>query len=349
MEDYIIKPAELQTGLRLDVFLSQQITSISRSKIQNLIKKGFVSINKNNSNIVITECNYKVDENEEYIVKNEKKETTLDIIPFDYSLDIIFEDDYILVINKPSGLVVHPGAGNTNNTLVNALVAKYGNKLSKLGGIERQGIVHRIDKDTSGVLLIAKTDYAHSILSKQFADHSIIRNYRALVWGVINPLNGTIDNIIGRNQSNRQKMSVLNNKAFIHQGYSLKQTSDLLENNIRDNVFGRGKRAITNYKTLKISKDKIFSLVDCSLQTGRTHQIRVHFSNIGNPIVGDIVYGKKNKNLSEQLNSKLSILKGQALHAYRLGFIHPIHKTEVIFEVSEPQNILELYDYLFNN
>lgn len=349
MEDYIIKPEKFQTGLRLDVFLSKKITSISRSKIQNLIKKGSVAINRNNIITVVTECNYKVDENEDYFVKNEEKEIILDIKPFNYNLDILFEDDYILVINKPSGLVVHPGAGNTTNTLVNALVAKYGNKLSKLGGIERQGIVHRLDKDTSGVLLIAKTDYAHSMLSKQFAEHSIVRNYRALVWGVINPLNGVIDNIIGRSQANRQKMTVLNNKAFIQQGYSLKQNSNLLENNIRDNVFGRGKRAITNYKTLKISNDKVFSLVDCSLQTGRTHQIRVHFSNVGNPIVGDSVYGKKHKNLSEQLNIQLSTLRGQALHAYKLGFVHPIHNKEVNFEVDEPENMLKLYNYLFKD
>ena len=350
MNNYNIKVKETQTELRLDIFLSQNLSGFSRNKIQALIKEGCVAIKLANNKKVITDCNYKVNTDEDYIITTANNNYNDSIEPYNYPLQILFEDEYILVINKPAGLVVHPGAGNKNNTLVNALVAKYGNKLSQLGGVERQGIVHRLDKDTSGVLLIAKTDYAHSKLGNQFAKHTIVRNYRALIWGVITPLNGLIDNIIGRSSQNRQKMAVLNNKNFLKQGQSFKDAA--INNAINSDEspsYSRGKRAITIYSTLKITANKLFSLVDCSLKTGRTHQIRVHLSNLGHPVVADSLYGKKRSIVNNDFPTELTTLTRQALHAYKLEFIHPITNETMCFEAQEDKDLLQLYSKLFNN
>ena len=249
---------------RLDVFLSEEIKDYTRSYIKKLIEKKCVKLN----NIVVTSSSIKLKTNDKVslkIVEPKKNE----LIPKNIKLETIYEDKDILVVNKPKGMVVHPGAGNYENTLVNALIFKYKNELSNINGELRPGIVHRIDKETSGLLVIAKNNFSHSILGKQFSDHSIIRKYRCLIWGVIRPLNGRIETLITRNKKNRQLMTV----------------SDV-----------KGKKAITNYKTLKTFSIKDIpkiSLLECFLETGRTHQIRVHLKYKGTSILGDKQYGKK--------------------------------------------------------
>jgi 23S rRNA pseudouridine1911/1915/1917 synthase len=236
-------------------------------------------------------------------------------------LDILYDDDDIIVINKSPGVVVHPGAGNYNNTIVNGLLFKYKNNLSGIGGKLRPGIVHRIDKDTSGVIVIAKNDNAHINLSKQFSDHSIKRIYETLIWGSLKPQNGKISEKISRSVKNRQLMAVRKEK---------------------------GKIAITNYKTLKVFQNlnipKI-SLIECKLETGRTHQIRVHMNFKGNPILGDKSYGKskkKFKKIDQSIEKKINNFDRQALHAKSLGFVHPATKKEIFFEARRPKDFDEL-------
>ena len=224
-------------------------------------------------------------------------------------------------------MVVHPGAGNYKNTLANALLYKYKNKLSDISGELRPGIVHRIDKETSGLLVIAKNNLAHSKLGKQFSNHSIKRKYLCLIWGVIRPLQGRIETLIARNKKNRQLMMV----------------SDF-----------NGKKAITNYKTIKVFDIKDIpkiSLIECELETGRTHQIRVHMNYKGTSLLGDNQYGKKNikfKKVNEDFFKKLSVLSGQALHAKSLGFVHPSKDTWVNFESRLPDDFKKLLDLLKN-
>ena len=242
-------------------------------------------------------------------------------------MNILYDDEDIIVINKHPGIVVHPGAGNYDNTIVNGLLYKYKNKLSSVGGKLRPGIVHRIDKDTSGVIVVAKNDYSHANLAKQFSDHSIKRTYEALVWGSLKPSKGKINANIGRSIKNRQLMSVRKDK---------------------------GKTAITNYKTLKIFTNtnlpKI-SLIECELETGRTHQIRVHMKYKGTSILGDKQYGRKNlkfKKINESFYNNLIDLKGQLLHAKSLAFIHPSKNKWVNFESELPNDFKKLLDLLKN-
>ena len=253
-------------GNRIDRFLQSHLDKISRTKIQNLIREGFVKLNNNQ----ITEAAKKIKTNDTIEIKFPPTKET-HIKPQKISLNILYEDDDIIIINKPAGLVVHPGAGNYDYTLVNGLLFHYHTKLSSIGGKLRPGIVHRIDKDTSGVIVVAKNDIAHNNLSKQFSDHTIKRTYEALIWGSLKPKNGKINEKISRSIKNRQLMSV------------------------RKNI---GKIAITNYKTLEVFQNinipKI-SLIECKLETGRTHQIRVHMNFKGNPILGDKSYGKSRK------------------------------------------------------
>jgi 23S rRNA pseudouridine1911/1915/1917 synthase len=222
-------------------------------------------------------------------------------------------------------MVVHPGAGNYENTLANALVHKYQNRLSDVNGALRPGIVHRIDKETSGLLVVAKNNMSHSKLGKQFSEHSIKRKYICLAWGVVRPLQGTIETLITRNKKNRQLMTV----------------SDI-----------SGKRAITNYKTIKVFNIKDIpkiSLIECELETGRTHQIRVHMKYKGASLVGDNQYGKKNikfKKINENFLKILSSLSGQALHAKNLGFIHPKSSKWVEFESKLPKDFKKMLDLL---
>ena len=307
---------------RLDVFLSEKINHLTRSNIKKVIESKNVKINKK----IADSSSKKVKINDEVIIKLLVKNSDK-LLPNNIKLDIHFEDKDILVINKPKGMVVHPGAGNYENTLANALIYKYKNKLSNINGELRPGIVHRIDKETSGLLVIAKNNLSHSNLGKQFNEHSIKRKYLCLVWGVIRPLQGRIETLISRNKKNRQLMMV----------------SEF-----------NGKKAITNYRTIKVfNRNDIpkISLIECELETGRTHQIRVHMKYKGSSLLGDNKYGKKNvkfKKINEDFFKKLSVLNGQALHAKSLGFIHPSKNKWVNFESELPSDFNKLLDLLKN-
>ena len=309
-------------GYRIDKFLQSQINELSRTRLQALIRDGQVKIN----NIIINSTSKKIKEEDQIKVNFPPSKETL-IKPNKIPLDILYDDSDIIVVNKAPGVVVHPGAGNYNNTIVNGLLYKYKNNLSSVGGKLRPGIVHRIDKDTSGVIVIAKNDNAHINLSKQFSDHSIKRVYEALVWGSLKPQNGKINEKISRSVRNRQLMAVRKEK---------------------------GKIAITNYKTLKVFQNlnipKI-SLIECQLETGRTHQIRVHMNFKGNPILGDKSYGRKKrkyKKIDLSLEKKINNFNRQALHAKSLGFIHPKTKKEVFFEAKRPDDFEALIKKLKN-
>jgi 23S rRNA pseudouridine1911/1915/1917 synthase len=310
------------SGERLDVFLSKEIISLTRSYIKKLIEKKNVKLNE----VIKTSPSTKLKINDKIII-NIIEENILKLTPSNIKLDIVFEDKDFLIINKPKGMVVHPGAGNYKNTLVNALIYKYKKELSDINGSLRPGIVHRIDKETSGLLVVAKNNLSHSNLGKQFSNHSIKRKYQCLVWGVIRPLNGCIKTLISRNKRNRQLMTV----------------SDI-----------NGKKAITNYKTIKVFNiidiPKI-SLIECELETGRTHQIRVHLKYKGTSLLGDKQYGKKNikfKKINKEFFNKLSNLNGQALHAQTLGFIHPTKKKWVSFKSKLPTDFKKTLDLLNN-
>tara|TARA_B100000963_G_C22532480_1_gene628242 strand:+ start:70 stop:1050 length:981 start_codon:yes stop_codon:yes gene_type:complete len=309
-------------GDRADVFLSKKIKNFTRSYIKKLIKKNLLKVNNN----IINSPSVRLKNNDhlsiELITNDDQK-----LIPKKINLNIIFEDNDILIINKQKGLVVHPGAGNYTDTLANALFYKYKKNLSDINGKLRPGIVHRIDKETSGLLVIAKNNLSHSKLGKQFNEHTIKRKYKCLVWGVIRPLSGKIETLIARNKRNRQLMSV----------------SDL-----------SGKKAITNYKTIKtfFSNDipKI-SLIECELETGRTHQIRVHLKYKGVSILGDRQYGKKIlkfKKINNELLSRIKNLKGQALHAQTLEFSHPTKNKWVKFTSDLPQDFKKVLNLLKN-
>ena len=307
---------------RLDIFLSEKIKHLTRSNIKKIIESKNVKINKK----IADSPSKKVKINDKVIIKLLIKSSDK-LLPNKIKLDIRFEDKDILIINKPKGMVVHPGAGNYENTLANALIYKYKNKLSNISGELRPGIVHRIDKETSGLLVIAKNNLSHSNLGKQFSEHSIKRKYLCLVWGVIRPLQGRIETLISRNKKNRQLMMV----------------SEF-----------NGKKAITNYRTIKVFNRKDIpkiSLIECELETGRTHQIRVHMKYKGSSLLGDNKYGKKNikfKKINEDFFKKLSVLNGQALHAKSLGFIHPSKNKWVNFESELPSDFNKLLDLLKN-
>ena len=313
---------EKDDGKRLDIFLSEKIEKLTRSNIKKIIKSNNVKINRKITNSSAKKVKLKNIITIEFLIKESSK-----LLPNKIELDIRFEDKDILVINKPKGMVVHPGAGNYKNTLANALIYKYKNKLSNINGELRPGIVHRIDKETSGLLVIAKNNLAHSNLGKQFSDHSIKRKYLCLVWGVVRPLQGRIETLISRSKKNRQLMMV----------------SEF-----------NGKKAITNYRTIKVFNRKDIpkiSLIECELETGRTHQIRVHMKYKGSSLLGDNKYGKKNikfKKINEDFFKKLSVLNGQALHAKSLGFIHPSKNKWVNFESELPSDFNKLLDLLKN-
>ena len=311
---------EEDSGNRLDVTLTKLITDFTRSNLKKIIELKRVKINnsveKSPSKKLKTDDVIEID-----LISNEE----IKILPAKIKLNIVHEDKDILIINKPAGMVVHPGAGNYKNTLVNALVYKYKNKLSDINGITRPGIVHRIDKETSGLLVIAKNNKAHANLGKQFSDHTIQRTYQALAWGVLRPLNGKIETLIGRSRKNRQLMSV----------------TEIT-----------GKKSITNYQTVKVFNIKDIpkiSFVECKLETGRTHQIRVHMAYKGNFLLGDQQYGKKNlkfKKINEEFEDKLKILSRQALHAKTLGFIHPTNKKLINFESKLPKDFQKILNLL---
>ena len=309
-------------GSRLDIFLSKKINYLTRSNIKKIIDSNNVKINDKILNLPSKIIKL----NDTIKIKLEEKKSE-ELKPYNINLDICYEDNDILIINKPKGMVVHPGAGNFENTLANALVHKYKNKLSNINGELRPGIVHRIDKETSGLLVIAKNNFSHAKLSEQFSEHSIKRKYKCLVWGIIRPLSGKIETFITRNKKNRQLMAV----------------SDL-----------KGKKAITNYKTLKsfnIKNIPKISLIECQLETGRTHQIRVHLKFKGASILGDKQYGKKNmkfKKINANFFSELNNLKGQALHAETLELIHPRSDKLMSFDSKLPPDFKKLLNLLNN-
>jgi len=306
-------------GERLDKYISLKSSNKSRSKIKQLILEKKVLVNGKPS-----EPDYKITLNDKILINNIETNTTK-IVGENIKLNIVHEDNNLIVINKPSGLVVHPGAGNRTGTLVHAIVHHSNGELSDIGNNERPGIVHRIDKNTSGLIVVAKDNFTHMKLSKQFSDHTIDREYVALVWGKVIPKKGKIESLLSRSNRNRKKM---------------------MSSNIK------GKNAITHYKTIETLQDTkgntVASLLLCKLETGRTHQIRVHLSENGNPIVGDKVYGRTPKNktkyLHEQTIEIINSLDGQCLHAQTLGFIHPKTKKKHVYQCDIPKNLRNLID-----
>ncbi|MCX7918232.1 MAG: RluA family pseudouridine synthase [bacterium] len=301
--------------IRIDLFLAKQPElGLSRARIQSLLAQGLIKVNgktvKPSYQLRTNDCiDIIIPEPEPLTIESEQ-------IP----LDIYYEDEQVIVINKPAGMVVHPAAGVKKGTLVNALLA-HCKGLSGIGGIQRPGIVHRLDKGTSGLLMVAKTDFAHQILSAQLKERSITRKYLALVYGKVEPNEGYIETKIGRHPKNRKKMAV------VTQG---------------------GRIAGTYYNVIQYFYSG-FTLVECKLTTGRTHQIRVHLSYVGHPIVGDTTYGsKKTRKLPANLESAVKQLNGIALHAQTLGFNHPITKTYLEFTAPLPQKFQELISLLSN-
>ena len=287
--------------VRIDKYIADN-TDYSRNLILNLIKNGDILVNDSK-----IKPSYKVKQGDKITINNVKTDTE-DITPWDYPLDIVFEDDDIIIINKPSGMVVHPGNGNKDHTLVNALKS-YTDKLSDINGVERLGIVHRIDKDTSGLIMIAKTNKAHEILGEYFKEHSIKREYIALLCGIFPHDTATIDAPIGRDEKNRLRMTVTPNNS---------------------------KKAITHLEVLKRYKAG-YTLVKARLETGRTHQIRVHTKYIGYPVYNDPVYSNKSTDDF-----------GQFLHSYSMEFIHPITKEKMYFKRDVPKYFKDFLDKLDN-
>ncbi len=311
ISNYIVNNNE--QGDRLDVFLLKKNFGLSRTRLKKLILDKNLKLN----NKLVTEPSKKVKEGDQidFQIPSVKK---LNIKPYNFKLNIIYEDKDLIVIDKPSGISMHPGAGNYNETIVNALLNYDSIKLSNIGGETRPGIVHRIDKDTSGLVVIAKNNITHENLSKQFAEHSITRVYQALIWGKLKPQNGMIKTLITRSIKNRQLMSV---------------------------SFLKGKEAVTNYKTLEIFENKkcpTLSLIECELETGRTHQIRVHMAYKGNNILGDQKYKKKFKglkNIDNEILNEMNNLKRQFLHAKKIGFMHPFINERFEFCSKLPNNL----------
>ena len=307
--------------LRVDQFINKYEKDLSRSKIKNLILKKNLSIN----NKLNDDPSKKIKINDKIsLIIPEPEEVNLK--PFEYKIEIIYEDNDLLVLDKKADISMHPGAGNKDRTLVNALI-NYKKKLSNINGELRPGIVHRIDKHTSGLVVIAKNNFAHENLSNQFSEHSIERKYQTLVWGKLRPSNGRIETLITRSSKNRQLMSV---------------------------SLSKGKNSITNYKTLEIfEKETVptFSLIECKLETGRTHQIRVHMSYKGNNIVGDQKYKKKFKkikNINKDLEKKIMNLDRQFLHAVSLGFTHPTKNKRMNFKSKLPNDLENILKSLRN-
>jgi len=294
-----------KSGIRIDAFLSSKFEKYSRTYFQKLIENGMVKVNGKN-----VRSNYKVKIDDEIRVEIPEPQK-LDVKPENIDIEVLYEDNDILIVNKPKGMVVHPAAGNYSGTLVNALMAYCGDSLSDINGIIRPGIVHRIDKDTSGVLVVAKNNSAHERLSSLLKKHNIKRIYVAVVYGILREDYGRIEAPIGRHPTERKKMAV-NTK--------------------------NGRNAVTHFRVLERFKDCTY--VELRLETGRTHQIRVHMSYIGHPLVGDAVYGSKKQKYN---------VDGQALHAKVLGFVHPRTGEYMEFEAEIPEYFKKLLEYLRNN
>ena len=298
-------------GWRLDRALADALPTLSRERLKALIRSGALE----RSGSAVRDPALKVHGDEQFVLAVPEPEAAHNEAQ-DIPLPVVFEDEHLLVVDKPAGLVVHPAAGNRDGTLVNALLHHCGDSLSGIGGVARPGIVHRIDKDTSGLLVVAKTDVAHEGLAKQFAAHSIDRRYLAIVSGVPRVAGGTVDAPLARSAANRKKIAVVEGS--------------------------RGKRAVTHWKRLDILRDA--ALVECRLETGRTHQVRVHMASIGHPLLGDPVYGRSGKSHRKLLN-ELGFHR-QALHAAELGFTHPVTKHRLSFASGMPPDMQELFTAL---
>jgi len=302
-----------ENNQRVDLFISKKERDLSRTRIKNLILNKKLKINKK----TITDPSKKICTDDYVDLEIPKPEKT-SLKPFNFKLDIMYEDTDLLIVNKPAGISMHPGAGDYDKTLVNALIHYNNKNLSNIGDELRPGIVHRIDKDTSGLVVIAKNNLSHEKLSNQFSEHSINRVYQTLIWGKLRPQVGKIETLITRSSKNRQLMEV---------------------------GITKGKKAITNYKTLAVfenSKIPTFSFIECKLETGRTHQIRVHMSYKGNNILGDKKYKKKFKkvkNIDLDLEKMILNLDRQFLHAKILGFVHPKSGKKLEFTSILPQEL----------
>ena len=301
-----------QIGQRLDRAIADAVPDLSRERIKALLAEGAIiradgqPLRSGSSKVEAAMA----------IRIALPKPTPAHALPQDMPLVIVYEDEHLVVVDKPAGIVVHPANGNPDGTLVNALLHHCAGQLSGIGGVARPGIVHRIDKDTSGLLVVAKTDKAHEGLSKQFADHSIDRVYLSIVNGRPLPPSGTIDAPLARSSHDRKKMAVV--------------------------AEGRGKRAVTHYRTLQPLDNAAF--IECRLETGRTHQVRVHLTHIGHPLLGDPVYGRTRSTHASTLKS-IGFAR-QALHATRLGFIHPVEGKSVTFDSPLPNDMQELFTRL---
>ncbi len=301
MNNRIIEVTEEEAGVRIDRYLSDTEPDLTRSYLQKLVKEGAVTVNGRT-----VKASYSVEAGDR-IELQIPDQTEPDILPEDIPLDVLYEDGDVILVNKPKGMVVHPAAGHYTGTLVNALMYHCRDDLSGINGVLRPGIVHRIDMDTTGVLIACKNDMAHNHIAEQLKEHSITRRYYALVHGVIQEEEGTVNAPIGRHPIDRKKMAI---------------------------VHKNGKEAVTHYKVLQ--RYKGYTLIECRLETGRTHQIRVHMSSIGHPLVGDGVYGPARCPFS---------LQGQTLHAYVLGFVHP--RTGEYMEFQAP--LPAYFEKLINN
>lgn len=307
--DVRLEPAH--AGWRLDRALAAAVPTLSRERLKALIRSGAVEA----AGKAVCDPATKVRGEEAFRVAVPEPAAALNE-PQDIPLTVVFEDEHLLVVDKPAGLVVHPAAGNLDGTLVNALLHHCAGSLSGIGGVARPGIVHRIDKDTSGLLVVAKTDVAHEGLARQFAAHSIERRYLAIVSGLLKASEGIVDAPLARSATNRKKIAIVEG--------------------------GRGKRAVTHWRRLNVLKDA--ALVECRLETGRTHQVRVHMASMGHPLIGDPVYGRAGKT-HDKLLKELQFHR-QALHAVELGFTHPVTKRRLSFSSRMPPDMQELFNRL---
>jgi 23S rRNA pseudouridine1911/1915/1917 synthase len=306
-----VRLAPAHAGWRLDRALADAVPTLSRERLKSLIRSGAVEA----TGTAVRDPAFKVRGDETLRVAVPEPEPAHNE-PQDIPLRVVFEDQHLLVIDKPAGLVVHPAAGNRDGTLVNALLHHCGGSLSGIGGVARPGIVHRIDKDTSGLLVVAKTDVAHEGLAKQFAAHSLERRYLAIVSGIPKAAEGTIDAPLARSSANRKKIAIVET--------------------------GRGKRAVTHWRRLSVLRDA--ALVECRLETGRTHQVRVHMASIGHALIADPVYGRAGKTHRKLLDD--IDFHRQALHAAELGFIHPVTRHRLSFASEMPADMQELFNAL---
>ncbi len=294
----------LMDSIRIDKYINEQITDLSRSFIQQLIQNNEVLVNDKPC-----KSNYKCKQSDHIVIEYEEAKE-LEVVPENIPLNIVYEDSDIVIVNKPKGMVVHPAAGHENGTLVNALLYHCKDSLSSINGVVRPGIVHRIDRNTTGILVICKNDTSHKFLAEQLKEHSITRKYHAICHGTFSETEGTVNAPIGRHPVERKKMAI-NHK--------------------------NGREAITHYKVLDTLKGG-YSYIECTLETGRTHQIRVHMASIGHPLLGDDVYGPR--------NPKIKDLEGQTLHAKSLGFIHPSSKKYIEFDSELPLYFKKLVEKL---